>query len=505
MHGTKVIIIDPQGEYRDLVAKFSGQRIDLSRSSNTIINPLDLMGHTYPEKRLALMDLMPVMLGELSEPQKAFMDRALTQAYEQKGIYMNNPNSWKKEPPILEDLLNILEKYEKRATMLEKSSIRSLMNRLNIYVKGVFYFLNKQTNINFNNRLVCFDIGNLPKQVRPTMMFLVLDYVYAKMKKDLTRKLLIVDEAWSLLSRTADAAYIFEIVKTCRKYNLGLFLINQEVEDMLNSKAGRSVLANSSYTLLLKQKAAVIDDIQKTFHLSNSERIHLLTAMIGEGILIMEDDHSKLKIIASEKEHDLITTNADELLLRKSEYKGEKEKSVKTKSNPIRMILDEEQGLYRFDGLSKNDVEYLMSKSYIQYETKSTISNKLEKFLIRPRFNESLPHAFMVFELAHFIRKQECKVWLHQTRDADIVFEANGKKYAIEVETGTSINHYHTKLLDEKIKYLKKTYGNNWFFVLTNKKLGPAFSRLGPTTDKRYILNKIKGIIKDNKKSHHET
>ena len=66
-------------------------------------------------------------------------------------------------------------------------------------------------------------------------MFLVLDYVYMKMKKDLDRKILLIDEAWSLLSRTEDAGYIFEIVKTCRKYNLGLLLINQEVEGLLTS------------------------------------------------------------------------------------------------------------------------------------------------------------------------------------------------------------------------------------------------------------------------------
>ena len=133
-------------------------------------------------------------------------------------------------------------------------------------------------------------------------MFLVLDYVYMKMKSDIERKLLVVDEAWTLLSRTEDASYIFEIVKTCRKFNMGLFLINQEVEGMLNSQAGRSVLANSSYTILLRQKPAVIDDIQKTFHLSNVERMALLTAGVGEGILLMEDEHSELKIVASKEE-----------------------------------------------------------------------------------------------------------------------------------------------------------------------------------------------------------
>ena len=72
-----------------------------------MINPLDLMGHSYPEKRLILMDLMPILLGDLTEPQKSFMDKALTEAYERKGIYMDDPTTWKNEPPILEDILHL--------------------------------------------------------------------------------------------------------------------------------------------------------------------------------------------------------------------------------------------------------------------------------------------------------------------------------------------------------------------------------------------------------------
>ncbi len=339
LNGTRVIVIDPQTEYTNLVKRFKGQRIDLSRTSKTIINPLDLMGHEYPEKRLALMDLMPIMLGELSEPQKSFIDKALTMAYEKKGIYMFKKDtkydvkSWKNEPPILEDVLDSLKKMEKRVTTLEKITIRSLINRLDLYVTGVFSFLNRHTKINFKNRFVCFDIGNMPKQVKPAIMFLVLDYVYMKMKSSLERKLLVIDEAWSLLSRTEEASYIFEIVKTCRKFNLGLFLINQEVGDMLNSKAGRSVLANSSYTLLLRQKPAVIKDVQTTFHLSDSEKNFLLTASVGEGILLMENEHSKIRIVASEEEHKQITTNADEILKDKKDNPEETEKKSKpTKS-----------------------------------------------------------------------------------------------------------------------------------------------------------------------------
>ena len=93
-----------------------------------------------------------------------------------------------------------------------------------------------------------------------------------KMRKDTERKILLIDEAWSLLSRAEDSEYIFEIVKTCRKFNMGLLLINQEVGGLLKSEAGKSVLANSAYTLLMRQKPAVIDEVCKAFHLSETER-----------------------------------------------------------------------------------------------------------------------------------------------------------------------------------------------------------------------------------------
>jgi hypothetical protein len=151
------------------------------------------MGHDYPEKRLALMDLMPIMLGELTEPQKALIDRAMTEAYELKGIQMDEPESWENEPPKMEDVLNILKGMLKRAGMLEKPTISSLINRFSLYVDGVFSFLNKQTSINFDSDFVCFDIGAMPKQVKPVMMFLILDYVYMKMKEDYR------ENCWSLM------------------------------------------------------------------------------------------------------------------------------------------------------------------------------------------------------------------------------------------------------------------------------------------------------------------
>ena len=499
LHGTKVIVIDPQGEYRNLVKMFNGQRIDLSTTSDTIINPLDLMGHDYQEKRLALMDLMPIMLGELSEPQKAFIDRALTTTYEQAGI-SENRDTWNNKPPILEDLLHVLEGMERKAIILEKSTIRSLINRLSMYTNGVFSFLNNHTNINFNNKFVCFDIGNLPKQVKPVMMFLVLDYVYMKMKRDIERKLLVIDEAWSLLSRTEDASYIFEIVKTCRKFNLALFLINQEVEGMLASEAGRSVLANSSYTLLMRQKPAVINAIQETFHMSNAERTFLLTAPVGEGILIMDDEHSEIKIVASEEEHKQITTNPDEILKQNNESKKQSKteknvalKALAQKQRSVKINVDPDKRFFRHRDLSLDEVKYLISKGYKQVK-QLNILGKNELYLIKPRRLESEGHFFLTFEIAEYLKQFTDKVQIYESVKPDVVFEANGKRYAIEIETGKVLSKDRKKFLN-KIKNLKSEYEKNWFFVLTNRNLYDTYKKFGETYTKLSIITQLNKIL----------
>jgi type IV secretory pathway VirB4 component len=487
LSGVKVLIIDPQGEYARLVDKFGGQRIDLSVDSDTLINPLDLMGHEYNEKRLALMDMMPVMIGELSEPQKSFMDIAITRAYQAKGIN-KDPKTWAQKPPILGDLLNILIRMEKGATSLEKASIRSLINRLNMYVNGVFSFLNKQTNLDFNNNLVCFDIGNLPKQVKPAVMFLVLDYIYAKMRRSLERKLLVIDEAWSLLSRTEDAGYILEIVKTCRKFNLGLFLINQEVENMLDSQAGRSVLANTAYTLLLRQKPAMIKSVQNVFHLSEAEKVLLLTAKPGEGLLLMENEHSEINIIASGKEHEIITTNADEIL------KQNKKNPQKTKKTDNKIMLN--QRAYLKKELSPAELAFLNTSGFKEVKERS-ISGKDETYLVVEDKTESPRHIICIKEIVDYLKQFTQDVQTYRTVKPDIVFKANGTEQAIEVETGKINNLTQLK---KKVANLKKYYGNNWFFFVINRNLRKYYKKFGETYSKRNIKLKIDKLLKNSKK-----
>ena len=477
LNGTKVMVIDPQGEYVDLVDKFQGQIINISRESETIINPLDLMGHDFDEKKLTLLDLFPIMLGQTSEIQKAVLDRALTGIYATKGI-TNDKTTWRKEPPIMADLLHELVSMSKEATVVEKETYRSLINRIEMYVTGVFNFLNKQTNLNFQNRFVCFNIGDMPNQVKPAVMFLILDYVYMKMKKDIERKILVVDEAWSLLERTEDEGYIFKIVKTCRKFNLGLLLITQDVGDLLRNDAGKALLNNSEYTLLLRQKPSIIELVEKTFQLSLKEREKLLTAQTGEGIIIISNEHSEIKIIASPEEHSVITTNADERL------KKERDKANEVVSE-FEKSLDYSKGYFRKSFLTSEEVEDLLKQGYELSAHIGLFGGRQEEYLLKPRYNESPEHFFVIKAIEEYIKKFTSEVELFVSSNADIVFSWEGKKVAIEVETGNAFERDKKSLL-EKVKLLKKKYAD-WFFVVVDWRDKEKYTTLGKTYSRREI------------------
>ena len=476
LNNTQVLIIDPQAEYIGLTKHCNGELVTISKESKTIINPLDLMGHDFIEKRLALMDMFKIMFGDITEIQKAILDRALTNTYKKKGITANSYKN--KKPPILGDLYKELVLMDKKASPMERVTYRALINRLYMYTKGVFGFLNKQTTLEFNNKFVCFNIGNMPKQVKPLIMFLILDFVYMRMKESKERKLLVVDEAWSLLGHTEEAGYIFEIVKTCRKFNLGLLLITQDVADLLNSKAGHAVLANSSYSLLLRQKPSVIASVVKTFHLSQMEKEYLLTAVLGKGILIMDNDHQELEVVASPKEHQIITTNPDEILNQVGEEEIEKEVKIDLKKILYygRKISDEQKNILFNEG----------------YKTRNFVpigKKRQEEMWLKENDIESLNHTFLVENIKDELLKYTKKVSVYVTQNPDIIFKnKKGQDVAIEVETGIGFKK-HKKRLKEKFSQVNSKYSGNAIIVITHNKLEPKYI---PISSNLKILNRAK-------------
>jgi len=487
MNGTDVIIIDPQGEYLAITKHYGGQNITISKNSETVINPLDLMGHDYLEKRLSLMDLFQIMFSDLNELQKSILDRAIDLTYENNGITKDDYKSHK--PPIMTDLFDTLTKLEKSSVQQERVTYRALLNRLQMYTKrGVFGFLDRETKIDFDNNFLCFNIGNMPKQIKPVIMYLVLDYVYMKMKDTKTKKILVIDEAWSLLQTAEESSYIFEIVKTCRKYNLGLLMITQDVADLVGSKAGHAVLANTSYTFLLRQKPAVIRGVNNTFNLSQTEQNFLLSAMPGDGILIMDNDHQELKVVASKEEHILITTNPAEMI-----KESEKEKiEVKDNKEDEKANLDLNKPVYETQGLTLMQVNMLNNHGYELMKAHNLESGPFS-YYVKPRHPESKEHTFLVTIIADEIKKYTDEIKIYQTKKPDIIFKNKlGQKIALEIETGESM-YKHKDRLKEKFLNVTKKYGKRAYIILTNSRKHNSYVKYGL---KMLIRSQLKEFVK---------
>lgn len=323
MFGTEILIIDPENEYQSLCQAVGGQYIDFSFNSPAKINPFDL-SQVYQEgenelnhKILSLHSLFKIIMGQLTPQEEALLDRALILTYKQKGI-TPDPATQKKEPPLLEDLYKVL-------IGMEQAAAESLAARLEKFVKGSFRgIFDQHTNIEINNTFTAFSIKELEESLRPVAMFIVLDYIWTRIKKDLKKRLLIVDEAWYMMKYPDSASFLYSMAKRARKYYLGLTTITQDVEDFLNSDYGKAIVTNSSIQILMKQSPAAIDKLTQTFYLSEGEKQLLLAAGVGHGLFFAGNNHVSIHVVASPEEHQLITSSPKEILARQASPKTQK-------------------------------------------------------------------------------------------------------------------------------------------------------------------------------------
>ena len=311
MLGTEVIVIDPESEYQALAEAVGGEFISFSFNSPSKINPFDL-SQVYEEgenqlglKILSLHSLFKVIMGQISPSQEALLDRALVATYRAKGI-TQEPQTQKKEPPLMEDLYKTL-------IGMETAEAQDLAARIEKFVRGSFVgIFDKNTNIDIKNPFTVFSVKDLQDALRPIAMFVILDFIWTRVKKDLKRRLLVVDEAWHMMRYPDSAQFLWSVVKRARKYFLGLTTITQDVEDFLAQDIGKAIVTNSALQLLLKQSPAAIDKVSEVFYLSQGEKQLLLAANVGEGIFFAGPHHVPIRVVASEEEHQLITTKPQE-------------------------------------------------------------------------------------------------------------------------------------------------------------------------------------------------
>ena len=318
MFGTEAIILDPEHEYEEMCRAVNGEYINFTFSSQAKINPFDLSAlyeegeNELGQKIISLHGLLKVMLGDMTPQQDALLDRALVAAYKAKGI-TPDPSTQTNEPPLMEDLYKAL-------IGMENKEADDISARLEKFITGSFRGIFDQgSNVDITNPLTVFSVKEMEEGLRPIAMYIILDFIWTRVKKNLKKRILIIDEAWYFMKHPDSASFIHSMVKRARKYFLGITTITQDVEDFLHNDFGKAIVSNASIQFLMKQSTASIPVLAETFYLSQGERQLLVTADVGEGIFFAGQNHVALRVVASPEEHSLITTDPEELLQRQNQ------------------------------------------------------------------------------------------------------------------------------------------------------------------------------------------
>ncbi|MBU6389285.1 ATP-binding protein [Patescibacteria group bacterium] len=316
IQGTKVIVIDPEREYRRLAESVNGTYIKLSVHSKEKINPFDLSVNAFTEADSfadhvqALTEIISLMAEGLSPEEKSVVDKAIIKTYQKAGwSFRKGSQKAGKEYPRLFDFYATLKSLKQPG----------LCKRLEKYTTGsLAEVFDAQTNLELDNRLVVFDTKDLPESLRQIMHLVIAQFVQNQVKSSPQKRLLVIDEAWLMLEHEESARFIAGLVRRARKYYLGVSIISQQANDFLQSVYGRAIASQSALRILMRQDTTTITQVRKEFHLSEYEEKFLLTCERGEALIIADQHHVVVRVTASEQEHPLITTDPAELYGSKS-------------------------------------------------------------------------------------------------------------------------------------------------------------------------------------------
>ncbi|MES2623445.1 MAG: DUF87 domain-containing protein [Patescibacteria group bacterium] len=320
MFDIDVIVIDPEREYEYLAETTGGRYFNISLTSENHINPFDLPipredeapGDVLRSHIVNLVGLFRLMLGGLSSEEDSIIDRAISETYQLKDI-TPEANFVAAEPPLMSDFELVLAGME---------GGESLVQRLEKYTKGTWSgFINKPSNLDINKKFIVFSLRDMEDELKPVAMYIVMHYIWSSIRKELKKRLLVIDEAWWMMKSEDTASFLYGLAKRGRKYYLGMSTITQDVEDFLKSPYGLPIITNSSIQFMLKQSPSSIDVVQRTFNLTDEEKYLLLESGVGEGIFFAGTKHVALKVVASETEDRIITSNPAQILQAKEDAK----------------------------------------------------------------------------------------------------------------------------------------------------------------------------------------
>ena len=317
MFDSEVIVIDPENEYEYMADAVGGRYFNISLNSDHHINPFELPVPGEDESNASvlrsqiinLVGLFRIMMGGLTAEEDALIDRAITETYALKDITVDS-DFRNVEPPLLSDFELVLGGME---------GGESLAQRISKYTRGTWAnFINRPSNIDINKQFVVFSIRDMEDELKTVAMYIVTHYIWNAIRRELKKRLLVIDEAWWMMKSEDTASFLLSLAKRGRKYYLGLATITQDVDDFLKSPYGGPIISNSSIQILLKQSPTTIDRLQEVFNLTDEEKYLLLESGVGEGIFFAGLKHVAIKIIASYTESQIITSDPSQILAIKN-------------------------------------------------------------------------------------------------------------------------------------------------------------------------------------------
>ena len=280
-----IIISDPEREYSPLVEHFGGQVIKISPTSDQYINPMDINNNYSDDdnpvmlKADFILSLCELIVGGkegLLPVEKTVIDRCIHQIYQR---YFENPTP--ENMPILEDLYNELLKQD-------EAEAKHVATALEIYVSGSLNVFNHRTNVNITNRIVCYDIKDLGKQLKKIGMLVIQDQVWGRVssnREDGKSTRYYLDEMHLLLKEEQTAAYTVEIWKRFRKWGGIPTGITQNVKDLLSSKEVENIFENSDFVYMLNQAVGDRQILAKQLNISPHQLSYVTHSGEGEGLL----------------------------------------------------------------------------------------------------------------------------------------------------------------------------------------------------------------------------
>ena len=299
LSGTRTLVVDPEGEYADVIAALGGDVVQVRPGVPVSLNPFaftEAAPGTLDARIAALTTFVCLLAGQVRSRQRGAIEDAIAFAYA-RGGFADGVAPTGLTPPRLVDIQKGL-----RAT----AGLADVAQRLEHFITGAGrWLLSGQESVSLSDS-AAFVLAGLPDEERLAAMFLVLERIWRRLASSDRKTLVVVDEAWWLMRHPDTAAFLFRLAKTARKRRAGLTLITQDVSDVLARPEGEAMIANSALQILMKQAPQAMPRLAELFRLTPAEQSWLLNAQRGDALMVAQGRRVPFQVVPTDEEARLI-------------------------------------------------------------------------------------------------------------------------------------------------------------------------------------------------------